>query len=116
MEAIIVNIWPTRNTPDVIQPIPFTPQMTVARAVALLRHARDIPQPTNTPLPPDVSSQFPRYYLIAFNGRLLVEGVKRDLSPTKCYAVFDIDSVVEHGYWHPQIINNILAVLETLIK
>jgi hypothetical protein len=90
--------------------------MTIARAVALLRHARDIPQPTNTPLPPSIVLQYPRYYLLRFDGYFAVKGVKRNMQPTKWYAVFDIDSVVNHGYWHPSIIDLLLAVLEPLVK
>jgi hypothetical protein len=116
MEAIIVNIWPTKSTPDIIQPVPFTPQMSVARAVDLLRHVRDIPQPTNMPLPPSALLQFPRYYMVSFNGRLTIRGVKRNLQPTKWYAVFDVDTVLDHGYWHPSIIDLLLSVLEPLAK
>jgi hypothetical protein len=91
--------------------------MSVTEAAELLRHIRKVPQPTSTPLPLTAVLQFPRYYLIvAIGGRMvLVEGVRRDLSPTKWYAVFDFDTVVEHGYWHPSIIDQILAVLEPLV-
>jgi hypothetical protein len=116
MEAIIVNTWPTKSTPDIVQPVPFTPQMSVVRAVDLLRHVRDIPQPTNTPLPLSAVLQFPRYYVLQFNGQFVIKGVKRNLQPTKWYAVFDVDRVVDHGYWHPKIIDDILAVLEPLAK
>ena len=116
MEALVVNTWPTRNTPDVVQPVPFTPVMSVSRAIELLRHVRDIPQPINTPLPETALLQLPRYYMLVFNGYFMVKGVKRNLQPTKWYAVFDIDRVVDHGYWHPLIIDNILAVLEPLVK
>jgi hypothetical protein len=90
--------------------------MSVARAVDLLRHVRDIPQPVNTPLPLSALLQFPRYYLIAFNGYLTIRGVKRNIQPTKWYAVFDVDRVVDHGYWHPSIIDTLLSVLEPLAK
>jgi hypothetical protein len=116
MEAILVNTWPTKSTPDVVQPVPFTPQMSITRAVELLKTIRDIPQPTNTPLPLTALLQFPRYYMIVFDGRLTIKGVKRNLQPTRWHAVFDIDSVIEHGYWHPKIIDDILAVLEPLTK
>jgi hypothetical protein len=113
--AIIVNTWPTRNTPDVVQSVPFVPAMTIAEAVSLLRAVRDVPQPASTPLPLTAALQFPRYYLIAFDGRLMIEGARRNLRPTKWYAVFDVNRVVEHGYWHPSIIDQILAVLEPLV-
>jgi plasmid replication initiation protein len=116
MAAIVINTWPTRSTPDVIQPVPFVPPMSVARAVELLKTVRNIPQPVNTPEPADNKLQFPRYYMISFNGRLTIKGVKRNLQPTKWYAVFDVDTVVDHGYWHPKIIDDILAVLEPLTK
>ena len=116
MEAIIVNVWPTKSTPDVVQPVPFTPVMSVARAIELLRHVRDIPQPTNTPAPADNKLQFPRYYVLQFNGQFVIKGVKRNLQPTKWYAVFDVDTVLDHGYWHPKIVDDILAVLEPLTK
>jgi hypothetical protein len=116
MEAIIVNTWPTRSTPDVVQPVPFTQQMSVSRAIELLKHARDLPQPVNTPLPLSAVLQYPRYYIISFNGFLTIQGVKRNLQPTKWYAVFDVDAMVDHGYWHPSIIDTLLAVLEPLAK
>ena len=116
MEAIIINVWPTKSTPDIIQPVPFTATMSVSRAVDLLRIVRDIPQPTNMPLPPIAVLQFPRYYLIQFDGYLTIRGVKRNLQPTKWYAVFDVNSVVDHGYWHPSIVDKLLAVLEPLAK
>jgi hypothetical protein len=116
MEAVLVNTWPSRNTPDVVQPVPFTTPMSVARAVSLLCIVRDIPQPTNTPLPADNKLQFPRYYVLQFGGYFAIKGVKRNLKPTKWYAVFDVDSVVDHGYWHPKIVDDILAVLEPIAK
>ena len=114
MRAIVVNTWPTRSTPDVIQPVPFTPQMSVIEAVDLLKAVRNIPQPVNTPLPLTAVLQFPRYYVVQFNGYLTVRGVKRSLRSLRWYAIFDVDRVVEHGYWHPKIIDDILAVLEPL--
>jgi hypothetical protein len=114
MEAIVVNVWPTKSTPDVVQPVPFTPQMSVARAIDLLRHVRDIPQPTNMPLPLSAILQYPRYYLLKFNGYFEVRGVKRNLRPTKWFAVFDVDTVLDHGYWHPSTIDKLLSVLEPL--
>jgi hypothetical protein len=116
MEAIIVNTWPTKSTPDVVQSLPFTPQMSITRAVELLKAVRNIPQPTNTPLPLSALLQFPRYYLLHFNGYFVVKGVKRNLQPTKWFAVFDVDAVLDRGYWHPKIIDDILAVLEPLAK
>jgi hypothetical protein len=116
MEAVLVNTWPTKSTPDVVQPVPFTPQMSVSRAIELLKHVRDIPQPTNTPLPLSALLQFPRYYVVSFDGRLVVKGVKRNLQPTSWYVVFDVDAVIDHGYWHPKIIDDLLAVLEPLAK
>jgi hypothetical protein len=116
MEAILVNTWPTKSTPAIIQPVPFTATMPVSRAVDLLRHVRDIPQPINTPLPETALLQLPRYYMLVFNGYFMVKGVKRNLQSTKWYAVFDVSSVVDHGYWHPKIIDDILAVLEPLAK
>jgi len=116
MEAILVNTWPTKSTPDVTVPVPFTPQMSIARAVELLKTVRDIPQPTNTPLPLSALLQFPRYYLVEFNVYLTIRGVKRNLQSTRWYAVFDVDCVVDHGYWHPKIIDDILRVLEPLAK
>jgi hypothetical protein len=32
--------------------------------------------------------------------------------PTAWYAEFDIHGVADHGYWHPVIIDLLLAVLE----
>jgi hypothetical protein len=116
MEAIIVNVWPTKSTPDIIQPVPFVPTMSVARAIELLKHVRDIPQPVNTPLPLTATLQFPRYYVVSFNGYLRIVGVRRNLQPTRWYAVFDVDAVLEHGYWHPSIVDQLLAVLEPLAK
>jgi hypothetical protein len=116
MEAILVNVWPTKSTPDVVQPVPFTPQMSVVRAVELLKTIRNIPQPVNTPLPLTAVLQFPRYYVLKFDGFLTIRGVKRNLQSTRWYAVFDVDTVVEHGYWHPKIIDDLLAVLEPLAK
>jgi hypothetical protein len=116
MEAIIVNTWPTRSTPDVVQSIPFTPMMPITRAVELLKTVRSIPQPVNTPLPLSAILQYPRYYLISFNGYLVIKGIRRDLRPTKWHAVFDVDNVIEHGYWHSKIIDDILSVLEPLAK
>jgi len=117
MKAIIVNVWPTRSTPDVIQPVPFTQQLSPARALELLKAVRNIPQPVNTPLPLSAVLQLPRYYLVVDNGYVEIRGVRRSLmtiTPTKWYAVFDIfdSAVVEHGYWHSKIIDDILAVLE----
>jgi len=114
MEAILVNTWPTKSTPDVVQPVPFTPQMSIARAVELLRHVRDIPQPTNTPLPLSAVLQFPRYYIVQFDGYLRIQGVRRNLMSTKWFAVFDVDTVLDHGYWHPSIIDLLLSVLKPL--
>jgi hypothetical protein len=116
MEAIVVNVWPTKSTPDVVQPVPFVSTMSVARAVELLKHVRDIPQPTNTPLPLSAVLQFPRYYVLQFNGQFVIKGVKRNLQPTKWHAVFDVDRVVDHGYWHPSIVDKLLSVLEPLAK
>ncbi len=116
MEALIANTWPTRNTPDVVQNVPFATPMSVSRAISLLRIVRDIPQPVNTPLPPTALLQYPRYYEIVFNGYLIIRGVRRNLQPTRWYAIFDVDRVVEHGYWHPSIVDTLLAVLEPLAK
>jgi hypothetical protein len=116
MEAILVNTWPTKSTPDIVQPVPFTPQMSVVRAVELLKTVRNIPQPTNTPLPLSAVLQFPRYYLLIFDGYFEIRGAKRNLQSTKWYVVFDVDTVLDHGYWHPKIIDDILAVLEPLTK
>jgi hypothetical protein len=90
--------------------------MSVTRAVDLLKHVRDIPQPANTPLPTTALLQYPRYYLLEFDGYLTIRGVKRNMQPTRWYAIFDVDSVIEHGYWHPSIIDMLLAVLEPLAK
>ncbi len=116
MEAVVINTWPTKNTPDVIQPVPFATPMSVARALSLLRIVRDIPQPVNTPLPLSAALQFPRYYLVSFDGYLTIKGVKRNLQPTRWYAIFDVDRVVDRGHWHPKIIDDILAVLEPLAR
>jgi len=116
MEALVINTWPTKSTPDVVQPVPFTPQISVVRAVDLLKAVRDIPQPTNTPLPLTALLQFPRYYLLQFDGYFAIKGVKRNLQTTKWFAVFDVDRVVDHGYWHPSIIDTLLSVLEPLAK
>jgi hypothetical protein len=116
MEAVVVNVWPTKSTPAVVQSVPFVPTMSATRAIELLRHVRDIPQPTNTPLSPSALLQFPRYYMISFNGRLTIRGVKRNLQPTRWYAVFDVNAVLDHGYWHPKIIDDLLAVFEPLAK
>ena len=114
MKAIIVNTWPTKSTPDIVQHVPFTAPMSIAEAVDLLRHVRDIPQPINIPLPPAALLQFPRYYVLQFDGYFRVKGVKRNLMSTKWYATFDVDKVVDHGYWHPRIVDDLLAVLEPL--
>jgi hypothetical protein len=114
--AIIVNTWPTKSTPDIVQPLPFAESMTITEAISLLRHARDVPQPTNTPLPPTATIQLPRYFIIEFNGLLTIRGIKRNLQPTKWYAIFDVSSVIEHGYWHPRIVDDLLATLEPLTK
>ena len=116
MEAIIINVWPTKSTPDTVQPVPFAATMPVSRAVDLLKAVRDIQQPINTPLPETALLQFPRYYMLIFNGYFMIKGVKRNLQSTKWYAVFDVDRVVEHGYWHPSIVDKLLAVLEPLAK
>jgi hypothetical protein len=116
MKAVLVNTRPTRSTPDVVQSVPFTPTMSVVEAVDLLRHVRDIPQPTNTPLPPTALLQYPRYYLLQFNGCFVIKGVKRSLQTTKWFAIFDVDRVVDHGYWHPSIVDQLLSVLEPLVK
>jgi hypothetical protein len=112
VEAIIVNTWPTKSTPDVVQPVPFAIPMPVSHAVDLLKAVRDIPQPINIPLPLTALLQFPRYYVLQFDGLLAIKGVRRNLQPAKWYAIFDVDRVVDHGYWHPKIITDILAVLE----
>jgi hypothetical protein len=115
--SLVVNTWPTKSTPDIVQPLPFAEPMTITEAISLLRHARNIPQPVKTPLPLSAVLQFPRYYVIVFNGYLLnIEGVRRNLKSTKWYAIFDINRVIEYGYWHPKIIDDILAVLEPLAK
>ncbi len=113
MEALVVNVWPTVMTPYVVQYIPFTKPMSIAHAIELLKHARNIPQPINTP-PLETALQFPRYYLLTFDGFFRIQGVRRNLQPTQWYIVFDVGHVVDHGYWHPSILNQLLAVLESL--
>jgi hypothetical protein len=110
-EAIIVNVWPTKSTPFVLIPHPFMTPMTRIRAIELLKSVRDIPQPTSTPLPLSAVLQFPRYYLLHFNVYFAVKGVKRNLQPTRWFAVFDVDKVIFHDYWHPIIIDNLIDVL-----
>ncbi len=116
VRAILVNTWPTKSTPDAVQPVPFTPTMSVVEAVDLLKAVRDIPQPVNTPAPADNKLQFPRYYVLQFNGYFVIKGVKRNLQPTKWYVVFDVNAVLDHGYWHPSIIDLLLSVLEPLAR
>jgi hypothetical protein len=114
LEAVIVNTWPTKSTPDIIQPLPYVPLMHPERAVELLKEVRKMEQPVNLPTPRNAVLQFPRYYIIGYNwGRITIRGVKRLMLPTAWYAEFDVRGVADHGYWHPAIIDFLLAVLES---
>jgi hypothetical protein len=89
--------------------------MSVHEAIALLKAARDIPQPSRTPLPLDAVLQFPRYYEIMFNGQILVvRGVTRTGQWLKWYIIIDLYNkhVIDHGYWHPSIFDELITVLE----
>jgi hypothetical protein len=89
--------------------------MTLSHAIDVLTYVREnIEQPVNTPLPPSVPTQFPRYYLLTALGWLFeVVGIRRNLKRTKWYISVDLrdDAIITHGYWHPKIIDNIIEVL-----
>ncbi len=126
VRALVVDI---SDPPSLVtQILPFHQLLRISEAVELLKIAKEIQQPTNTPKPvvsySDYLSVVPRQYIIAVEAKkqvkVIIRGVRRKglfLTPSRWYIVFDPvnKSVIKHGYWHPKIVNEILDALEPYV-
>jgi hypothetical protein len=118
--SILVNTWPTKNTPWVIRFIDnyYWPLRE------FIDHIKELPDNFES-LPENYwgPTSLPRYYLLIheLDGSFSVVGVKYNLERTNWHititsTVTEGVKVTDHGWYHPEIKEILLKVLEDVLQ